>query len=66
MNTYTFCHKLLNKISMLKRENMMLEIKNNDLKLQQSYLIKFFILFNYDIEYINDILNGKYYTKEVK
>lgn len=73
MNGYMFYHKLLDKISILTKNNMVLKIKNQHLKeknfklkLQQWHLINFLLLNGWDEEFINDILNGTFYHKEVK
>ena len=73
MNGYMFYHKLLDKISILTKNNMVLKIKNqylkeenSKLKLQQWCLINFLLLNDWDEEFINDILNGTFYHKEVK
>ena len=73
MNGYMFYHKLLDKISILNKNNILLKIKNqylkeenSKLKLQQWRLINFLLLNDWDEEFINDILNGTFYHKEVK
>lgn len=40
--------------------------KANKLVLQQWHLINFLLLNGWDEEFINDILNGTFYNKEVK
>lgn len=43
-----------------------LKEENSKLKLQQWRLINFLLLNDWDEEFINDILNGTFYHKEVK